>query len=344
MVAVKAQQVDRFLKSIDLAIACCVVYGTDPGGISELAGQAARAFAKRSDPPGEIIRIDDQDLDTDPDKLLVELQTIPMFGGAKVVRTAVSRRINATMLKPILEGAPPAAALIIEAGNLKPSDALRKLAEKTAWAAALPSYIDNDRDIAALIDDVIGAAGLKISPDARELLMGRLGADRALSRNEIEKLTLFAHGATTIEVNDVAAVIGDASAVSLDKLTLAVIAGDARSALEAQQQAEAAGQTAQSMLLALQRQFIALHRLGAAVSSGKRVDEAIRSMRPPLHFSVRDQFTAALRRWQIGALNRAVQRIQSSITETRLNGALERSTTERLVLELCQLAKQSKAA
>ena len=53
-------------------------------------------MAARENPPGEIIRIEDGDLEDDPDRLAVELQTMPMFGGRKVVRTTTSRRITAT--------------------------------------------------------------------------------------------------------------------------------------------------------------------------------------------------------------------------------------------------------
>ena len=53
----------------------------------------------------------------------------------------------------------------------------------------------------------------------------RLGADRALSRGEVEKLALYAHGRGTVEVDDVEAIVGDASELALDKIPLATAAG-----------------------------------------------------------------------------------------------------------------------
>jgi len=263
LVAIKAQQADAFIKSPDAAIAVFVIYGSDVGRISEMARKAAQHVASRSDPPGEILRIEDADLDDDPDRLLVELQTIPMFGGAKAIRTSVSRRINAAYLKPVLEGtSPPASALIVEAGNLKPSDALRKITEKLSWAAAIPCYADSIRDLSGLIDEVIRGANLKITRHAKDLLQLRLGADRALSRNEIEKLTLYAQGQAEITEADVEAIVGDASATTLDRVTLATMAGKADDAIEALTSATAAGQAAQSCLLALQRHFMTASACG----------------------------------------------------------------------------------
>ncbi|MEM1307818.1 MAG: DNA polymerase III subunit delta, partial [Pseudomonadota bacterium] len=225
MVAVKANQADAFLKKLPADVALIVAFGTDPGRVSEVAGTAAKAAAARSEPPAEILRIDDADLEDAPDRLMVELNTVPMFGGAKVIRTTLGRRVTSASLKPLLDGPPPPATLVVEAGNLKPTDALRKSADKLAWAASLACYADTDRSVADLITSIVSDAGQTIAPDARNALVARLGADRALSRNEIEKLTLYATGRPEITVADVDAIVGDASALSLDRINLAVTSG-----------------------------------------------------------------------------------------------------------------------
>ncbi|MFX8964994.1 hypothetical protein ABTN15_19415, partial [Acinetobacter baumannii] len=81
--------------------------------------------------------MDDASLDEDPDRLVVELNTIPMFGGRKIVRAATGRRINAQSLKPLVEGGNLAGVLIVEAGNLRPDESLRAMFEKSANAAAI---------------------------------------------------------------------------------------------------------------------------------------------------------------------------------------------------------------
>ncbi|MEO1695238.1 MAG: DNA polymerase III subunit delta, partial [Pseudomonadota bacterium] len=168
MVAVKANQADAFLKKLPADVALIVAFGTDPGRVSEVAGMAAKAAAARSDPLAEVLRIDDADLEDAPDRLMVELNTVPMFGGAKVIRTTLGRRVTAASLKPLLDGPPPPATLVVEAGNLKPTDALRKSADKLAWAASLACYADTDRSVADLITRIVSDAGQTIAPDARD--------------------------------------------------------------------------------------------------------------------------------------------------------------------------------
>src|SRR6185295_15370210 len=200
MVAIKAHQAQSFLNPPGPKVPAVLFYGSDAGLISERATKLAALVAARD--TGEIIRIDDADLDNDPDRLAVELQTIPMFGGSKVVRVTAGRRITAAALQPLLEGGTLAATLIVEAGNLKPTDSMRVLFEKAAQAAAVACYADEARDIEGLIGETLKAHGLAITSDAREMLVARMGADRVMSRGEIEKLALYATGKTEVDAAD----------------------------------------------------------------------------------------------------------------------------------------------
>src|SRR5882724_10571434 len=125
MVAVKNHQADAFLKAAERVPTAILLYGGDAGLVAERSAQLARRLAARDDPPGEILRLDDASLEDNPDRIYIELQTAPMFGGRKIVRATTGRRITAASLKPLIESAPLEGHLIVEAGNLRPDDALR---------------------------------------------------------------------------------------------------------------------------------------------------------------------------------------------------------------------------
>ena len=122
MVAVKAQQVQASLKSPDARYSAYLLYGSDAGLVSERAANLSKTIASLDDPPGEIVRLDEIDVENNPDRLSRELLMVPMFGGRKIVRVETSRRVNALMLKPLLEETSLAGVLIVEAGNLKKDD------------------------------------------------------------------------------------------------------------------------------------------------------------------------------------------------------------------------------
>ena len=89
MVAVKSYQADTFLKAVERVPSAVLFYGTDAGLVGERAGTLARRLAEAHQ--GEVLRLNDSDLDDDPHRIGVELLTRPMFGGRKVVRAAAGR-------------------------------------------------------------------------------------------------------------------------------------------------------------------------------------------------------------------------------------------------------------
>ena len=338
MTAIKAGQADSFLKTFDDRFQAVLVFGADAGLISERARAAAQRLADATSPPGEILRIEDTDLESSPERLAVELQTVSMFGGRKVVRTTASRRVTAQALTPLFEPGAMAGALVVEAGNLKADDGLRALFEKSGRAAAIACYADSEQDLGVVVRDALAAAKLDIAPEARQLLVSRLGADRALSRGEIEKLVLYGRGKSRIELDDVEAVVGDASELALDKIVVAAASGKAGEALFECDRALAAGENAQTVISATQRHFQRLHRLRAAVDAGRTLEEAIRQLRPPVHFKQKARLEAQCRIWNRERLDDALSRIARAAKSARRTSALEATLTERLLLDLASLA------
>ena len=316
MVAIKAHQAQSFLNPPGPKVPAVLFYGTDAGLISERATKLAALVAARDS--GEIIRLDDADLDTDPDRLAIELQTIPMFGGSKVVRATAGRRINAAALQPLLDGGTLAATLIVEAGNLKPTDAMRGLFEKSAQAAAVACYADEARDLEGVIAETLKAHGLGITSDAREMLVARMGADRAMSRGEIEKLALYASGKSEIDAADVEAIVGDASELAIDRTLNAAASGDAARAVAEFSRAVAAGESPQVLIIALQRHLQRLHRVRTELDAGASFEDVIRQQRPPVHFKQKDALGLQCRIWSSTRLVQALARTSEAAKAARL--------------------------
>ena len=337
MVAIKAHQAQSFLNPPGPKVPAVLFYGTDAGLIFERAAKLAALVAARDS--GEIIRLDDADLDLDPDRLAIELQTIPMFGGSKVVRATAGRRINAAALQPLLDGGTLAATLIVEAGNLKPTDAMRGLFEKSAQAAAVACYADEARDLEGVIAETLKAHGLGITSDAREMLVARMGADRAMSRGEIEKLALYASGKREIDAADVEAIVGDASELAIDRTLNAAASGDAARAVAEFSRAVTAGESPQVLIIALQRHLQRLHRIRTDLDAGASFEDVIRQQRPPVHFKQKDALGLQCRIWSSKRLVQALARTSEAAKAARLTSSLEEAITEELLMTLAAAAR-----
>ncbi|MCK5495012.1 MAG: DNA polymerase III subunit delta [Hyphomicrobiaceae bacterium] len=339
MVAVKAHQAQSFLKPPGPRQSAILFYGTDAGLVAERARALATLIAQREDPHGEIIRLDDADLDTDPERLAVELQTVPMFGGSKIVRATTGRRIGTTTIKPLLDEDKLASTLIVEAGNLRPNDSLRSLFEKSSNAAAVACYPDEAHDLESLISQTLKSYGLTIDPEARDLLLARVGADRALSRGEIEKLALYAKGKTQIDAGDIEAIVGDASELTIDKVVSAAASGDSARAVSEFARALTSGPDAQVIILALQRYIHRLHRIRCELDAGHSFEEVLRNFRPPIHFKQKDSIARQIRTWSSARLAEAVRRAGRAAKSARLSGTLQEAITEQLLLDLATAAR-----
>jgi DNA polymerase-3 subunit delta len=256
-----------------------------------------------------------------------------------VVRVTAGRRINAAALQPLLDGGTLAATLIVEAGNLKPTDAMRGLFEKSAQAAAVACYADEARDIEGVIAETLKAHGLGITSDAREMLVARIGADRAMSRGEIEKLALYASGKTEIDAADVEAIVGDASELAIDRTLNAAASGDAARAVAEFSRAVTSGESPQVLLIALQRHLQRLHRIRTDLDAGASFEDVIRQQRPPVHFKQKDALGLQCRMWSSPRLVQALARTSEAAKAARLTSSLEEAIAEELLMTLAAAAR-----
>jgi DNA polymerase-3 subunit delta len=172
-------------------------------------------------------------------------------------------------------------------------------------------------------------------------LIGKLGADRALSRGEVEKLALYAQGKPEISAGDVEAVVGDASELALERVTFATAAGHGARAVAECSRAVASGESPQAIIAATQRHFQRLHRTRAVLEQGHTLDQALRQLKPPLHFKQKDAFAAQCRLWSGERLTEALRRISTTAKSARLSSALEEALAERLLLSLSMLARDA---
>lgn len=342
MVAVKAHQANAFLAKPDLNIQGFLFFGTDPGLVRERGAALAKQLAEAAKPNSEILRLDEKDIDADPDCIAMEMQTLAMFGGGKVLRIAHSRRLTAATLKPLLDAPNPQCHLIIEAGNLKPNDKLRILFEKSKSAAAVACYADTARDLESVINRALRESQQTISMDAREILITRLGADRALSVGELEKLTLYTEGKRQITIDDVDAIVGDASELALDKIINAAALGQAKTAVHECARALSSGDSPHAILAAAGRHFHRLEATRARVDQGASEADSLKSLKPPIHFKQKAAFVSQLHNWHHDHLLSALNLISKATKTTRTTGTLDDVVIERLLIRLAQLAQHSK--
>ncbi len=344
MTAVKPFEVDRFVANPDPKQPVVLVYGPDAGLVRERVDALVRTSVDDPADPFALARLDGDALSANPSRLVEEASTVPLFGGKRAVLVQVSPRNNiADAVKTVIESAPRDCRVIIEAGDLKNTSPLRKLCESAKGAVTLPCYLDGERDLGRLVDDEMRAAKLTIAPDARAALTGLLGGDRLASRSELRKLTLYAAGKSQVELADVSAVVSDASDLELDGVIDAAFAGKTGEVETEFTKARAGGSNPAAILSAAIRAVANFHKMRMAIDGGDSAENAMRSARPPVHFTRKTAVETILRGWTPPRLLRAMEQLADATLETRRHADLAEAIAQRTLLSLAVSARRREA-
>jgi DNA polymerase III subunit delta len=332
--AVSARDVDAFIARPDPRKPVVLVFGPDLGLVRERAQALLKGAGADSADPFSTVVLDGDALAADPGRLADEARAIGLFGGKRLVHVRAGGRSFVEPLEALLADPPQNAFIVIEAGDLKKGAPLRKLAESSSAAAALPCYEDDERSIAQLIDATLRNAGMTIDKEARETLVGLLGSDRMATRAELEKLVLYAGDKKRIEYDDVLAAIADSSALALDDVVDAAAAGDPVEVVAAFAHARGEGIPASVVLGAAIRHVATLHRLSLRVERGERPGNLVREPQQRIHFRRQPMFERALSRFSPRDLEHALTSLGAAMLASRRTAGLADPITEREMLRL----------
>ncbi|MDX8467748.1 DNA polymerase III subunit delta [Mesorhizobium sp. VK23B] len=343
----KGYEVDSWLARPDPAMGIVLLYGPDRGLVAERAKTFAAKTGLPLDDPFSVVKLDGSEVDRDEGRLLDEARTVPMFSDRRLlwVRNASGQKALADDIKALTAEPARDAIILIEAGDLKKGTGLRAIVEAAGNAIALPCYADEARDLDTVIDDELRKAGMSMTLDARQALRRNLGGDRLASRGEIEKLMLYAHGKKEIDVDDVNALSGDVSGASFDAAVDAVLDGKVGDFDIAFTRHCQSGGHPFLVLSSAMRQLQAIQVMrGQMESGGRNAASVVAGARPPVFFSRRKLVEKTLERWNVGALARALNRLQTAVLQTRkrpdLAEALARQALLGIAVESARLAQR----
>jgi len=332
MVAFKAAQVDSFVARPNPAQPIMLVYGPDAGLVRERAEALIRTAVDNPNDPFSLARLEGDELAGEPTRLVEEANTIPLFGGRRAVWVKAGARNFVAAVEALAAAASPDCRVVIEAGDLKRNAPLRVLCERAKNAAALPCYEDAKEQLERLIDEEMGSASLTIAPEARAMLLPLLGGDRLATRSELRKLALYARGKARVEIDDVIAVVADASVIAVDALVDAAFAGRIREVETEFGKARTAGTSPSSILFVALRHVAALHKARLAIDAGQSARAAAEGTW--VNFRRFDDVDTALRRWTAAHLQRAMLQLADASFESRLKSDLAEAIADRVLLSL----------
>ena len=340
MVALRGREIDTYLARPDPARPIILLYGPDAGLVRERAEALLASAVDDPTDPFSLVRLDGDELSAEPSRLVDEALTIPLFGGRRAIRVRAGSRSFASGIDALADMPLKDCRIVIEAGELRAESPLRKACERARTAVAIACYPDTERDLTRLIDDELKLSNLRIASDARAVLMGLLGGDRVASRNELRKLALYAHGKGEVTLDDVMAVVADASELKIDPIVDGAFAGNAAAVESEFAKAMVAGTYPGVIISAAQRHAAWLHRSALAIAEGTAASAVLDGGFPRLHFSRKPSVEAALRNFDAARLLVVIDQLATAALEMRKQATLAAVIAQRALLSIAVNAKR----
>ena len=340
MVALRGKDIDAFLARPDPARPIILLYGPDAGLVRERADALLASAVDDPNDPFSLVKLDGDELAGEPSRLLDEALTVPLFGGRRAIRVRAGSRPFASGVETLADTPLEDCRIVIEAGDLRPESPLRKACERARTAVAIGCYPDGERDLARLIDDELRLASLRIAPDARATLTTLLGGDRQASRNELRKLTLFAHGDGEVTLDHVMAVVADASELKLDAIVDGAFAGRPELVETEFAKAMSGGTYPGVIISAAQRQAAWLHKSALALGEGTPMSMLLEGGFPRLHFSRKAAVETALRNFNPARLFAIIDQLATAALEMRKQPSLGGAIAQRALLSIAANARR----
>jgi len=343
MTQLKGAGIKAFLNRPDPDVSLVLLYGPDRGRVADRAGRLVKSVLGPQPDPFILTEIDGAQLAADFGLLADELLAIPFMGGRKTVRLrGFEKRLEKRLVELLKDPRLRQSLLIIESDMLTPDSSLRRICEAESFAAAIACFEDDGRSLGELLDQEMARYGQSISREARAIFLGQLGADRRLSRSEVEKLCLYAGRDSRIDMEEVEAISGDSGALTLDMIADCTGLGDLSGLDHHLQRALASGTHPASILSAVMRHFTALFEVAVQSGQGKPARSSMSRLRPPVHFKRQDKFLRQAQSWTQQDLRQALKLLREGEKLTRLGLGEVATLVSRDLLRIASLATRQR--
>ncbi len=328
-------RVDDFIRKPPCGVNAFLLYGPDSGLVRERAEFLAGIIVDDPSDPFRVANLSSSNLKEEPACLADEARALCLTGERRLIRVQGVGSGTETAFKRYFASLGGDAAVIVEAGELSSRSAIRKLFEGSSASAALPCYQDDSRTLSALIIGDLRKHGIAVSEAAVAYLESVLGADRALTRRELEKLAVYMGGTGTVNEQDARACIGDAATITLDGIAIAAGDGNYAALDKSIARAWAEGIAPVAILRAMGRHLAKLHRLSADEPAG----DTLKKFRPPLHFSLRDALTRQIRKWPRDRVGWAVNAVNAGEIACKRTGAPAQALCQRTLMRIASASQ-----
>lgn len=331
----KGGEISRYLSRPDPSRPALLIYGQDAMRVALKRAEAVKSLVgENAEEEMRLNRVAGAGLKKDPATLLDAVKEIGFFPGARVVLVEDTPDSAADAIRVALEEWNAGdAVIVVTAGSLGKSSALRKIFENHKEAVVAPIYDDppSEEEIARWLE----AAGLRdIAQDAmRDLVTLSRALDPGDFRQTIEKIGLYKYKDTSpLTPEEIALMAPSTIEADLDELLHVVAEGKIAELGSLMRRIEGQGNNPVSICISALRHF---RTLLLASSDPQGPGSGLSRMRPPVFGPRRDRMVRQAQSWGVGPLEDAVSQLLTTDLALRSStSAPQMALVERVLIRL----------
>ena len=290
--------ITKYLKTPDLNIKCVLIFGTNEGKIADYCSQFAKTVCQDLSDAFRVVNLSMENLTKDIGILFGEYNAQSLLGGRRVIIVKDVTDILTKNLKTLFDDNKSDSLLILTSSTLNTKSSLVNLGKDREDFAIIGCYEDREKDIKQFVRDYLIKNQVTISENAADLLCMRLSNDKKANLSEMDKLITYLGSRRNIEIDDIKIAVSDTSSSSIEDLCYFIGTGKTDKAIDSYKELLNEGIEAVTIVRSISSHFINLLSYAYAFEQGKRPDEIINSIRPPLMFFRKDDLKLQINTWK----------------------------------------------
>ncbi len=275
-----------------------LIYGPDQGLVKERAKTAIESISNKFENSVNISNLSIDDIKDSNNLLIDSVLQANLLAKKNIVRIKMANDSLTNILKSFLESTKPnqGGFVLLESQNLNPNSSLRKLFENDKSSPIISCYQDTKDTIINTINSTTKELSINMDKQSMDYLSTRLGNDREITKQEINKLALYTNfSKEPITFDKVLECIGDHSINNINKLCDQIGNLDILNAISTLETLLSEGGREITIIRSMLLHFQKLLYIKLSDNQAKE----IQNLKPPIHFLRLNNFKKQLEHWNV---------------------------------------------
>jgi len=296
-----------------------LVYGQNKGLVREKSQTIIDTY---KDDQTEIIKFENDELITEPEKLTNEFNTFSLTAEKKILHILNTKDNLTETITNTITDHDSKNLIVFETSELTPRSKLRKFFEKEKHLGVLACYFDTERDVQELIETTFKKENMPVSRDIVLLITKHLGNERHIIKSELEKIILYLKDKKEFKEEDILKCLSQNEDYGFDDLNYSICNGNVVKLDKIINQLYLEGINPVALLRSAGKHFQKILFVNEKIDSGINLNESLSQLKPPVFFLYANQFKEQVKKWKTTLCYKAIERILETEELCKMNSKI----------------------